>query len=154
MSDIERLLDEEAKHAETHKDAPAKPGTKVSRPGHARSTVYSVRLNADEVTALQRIADEAHLPASTLVRSWIVERLQAPSGDVIMLDERRLRRAVREETERAVAKAQKSSATKRQGFGDSGRVASAGSGRAAKKTAARKTPTKKAASKKTTARKG
>jgi hypothetical protein len=77
MSDLDRLLREEAEHAEAHQDAPIREETTVSRPGHARSTVYSVRLNADEVAGLQELADEAGLPASTLVRSWIVERLRA-----------------------------------------------------------------------------
>ena len=76
-TDLEKLLRDEAEHAETHPDAPAGPETTVSRPGHARSTVYSVRLNPDEVTALQEYADQAGLPASTLVRSWIIERLRS-----------------------------------------------------------------------------
>lgn len=77
MSELEKLLREEAEHAETHQDEPAGPETTVSRPGHARSRVYSVRLNPDEVTALQEHAENAGLPASTLVRSWIIERLRA-----------------------------------------------------------------------------
>ncbi|MDN5914011.1 MAG: hypothetical protein L0I76_02650 [Pseudonocardia sp.] len=76
MSEVEKLLRDEAEHAETHQDAPAGTQTTVSRPGHARSTVYSVRLNPDEVTALQEYAENAGLPASTLVRSWIIERLR------------------------------------------------------------------------------
>lgn len=76
MSELDNLLRDEAEHAETHQDAPAGPQTTVTRPGHARSTVYSVRLNPDEVTALQAYAENAGLPASTLVRSWIIERLR------------------------------------------------------------------------------
>jgi len=37
--------------------------------------VYSVRLSAEEQARVQRVADAKHLPASTLVRSWILERL-------------------------------------------------------------------------------
>lgn len=77
MTDLEKLLRDEAEHAEAHQDAPAGPETSVSRPGHARSTVYSVRLNPDEVAALQEYADKEGLPASTLVRSWIIERLRS-----------------------------------------------------------------------------
>lgn len=77
MTDLEKLLRDEAEHAETHHDSPTGPETSVSRPGHARSTVYSVRLNPDEVAALQEYADEEGLPASTLVRSWIIERLRS-----------------------------------------------------------------------------
>ena len=38
--------------------------------------MYSVRLDRDEVTALQTIADAVGLPPSTLARSWIVERIR------------------------------------------------------------------------------
>jgi hypothetical protein len=38
--------------------------------------VYSIRLNPDEVAALQSRAETAGIPGSTLARSWIVERIQ------------------------------------------------------------------------------
>lgn len=41
-----------------------------------RTLVYSVRLSPAESNAIQRIADARHLPASTLVRSWILDRLE------------------------------------------------------------------------------
>lgn len=44
-----------------------------------RSLVYSVRLSPQESNAIQRIADAKHLPASTLVRSWILDRLDQES---------------------------------------------------------------------------
>jgi hypothetical protein len=40
-----------------------------------RQKVYSVRLSAEEEAEVQRVAAARHLPASTLVRSWILERL-------------------------------------------------------------------------------
>lgn len=80
MSELEALLDAEAEHAEQHRDEPVKPGTKVSKPGHGRSRVFSVRLNPDEVSALQTLADESGLPPSTLVRSLIVEALRSPES--------------------------------------------------------------------------
>lgn len=80
MTNIDKLLREEAEHAEAHRDAAAGPETKVSRPGHARSTVYSVRLNAEEVSSLQQLAEQAGLPASTLVRSWIIDRIRDGSA--------------------------------------------------------------------------
>lgn len=48
-------------------------GTTAKRPN--RSKVYSVRLSADEQERVERVARQKHLPASTLVRSWILERL-------------------------------------------------------------------------------
>lgn len=44
-----------------------------SRPN--RTKVYSIRLSEDEQTRVQQAADAQHLPASTLVRSWILDRL-------------------------------------------------------------------------------
>ena len=41
-----------------------------------RTLVYSVRLSPQESNAIQKIADSRHLPASTLVRSWILDRLE------------------------------------------------------------------------------
>lgn len=98
MSEIDALLDAEAEYAEQHRDVPAEPGTKVSRPGHGRSEVFSVRLNADEVAALEAAADEAGLPASTLARSWILDRLKY-SGPAGGLD---LRKLVRNEIDQAL----------------------------------------------------
>ena len=40
-----------------------------------RQKVYSVRLSAEEEAEVQRVAAAQHLPASTLVRLWILERL-------------------------------------------------------------------------------
>lgn len=44
-----------------------------SRPN--RTKVYSIRLSEDEQARVQQAADAQHLPASTLVRSWILDRL-------------------------------------------------------------------------------
>ena len=40
-----------------------------------RSKVYSVRLSAEEQARVEAAAQARHLPASTLVRSWILDRL-------------------------------------------------------------------------------
>lgn len=37
--------------------------------------MYSVRLSADEQDKVRRVAEAKHLPASTLLRAWILERL-------------------------------------------------------------------------------
>ncbi|MBP2368418.1 DUF6290 family protein [Pseudonocardia parietis] len=104
MSDLEKLLRDEAEHAETHQDAPAGPRTTATRPGHARSTVYSVRLNPDEVAALQEYAETAGLPASTLVRSWIIERIRANGATPD------LRKIIHDEVQAAVRDALRESA--------------------------------------------
>ncbi len=87
--DLAARLREES---EQTKDEPYPTDVKVARPNRAK--VYSVRLSAEEQEAVERVAhaqhlpvsaeeQEAvervahaqHLPASTLVRAWILERL-------------------------------------------------------------------------------
>jgi hypothetical protein len=81
-TDIERLLAEEAADSEANPDAPVAAGSTVTRPNRARSTVYSIRLNPEEVAAVQALAEAAGLPPSTLVRSWIIERMRAENGEI------------------------------------------------------------------------
>jgi hypothetical protein len=57
-------------------DAPYPAGSRytVSRPGR-RGRLFTVRLSADEYASLQRLATSRHLPASTLARAWLLDRL-------------------------------------------------------------------------------
>ncbi|HEY8827759.1 MAG TPA: hypothetical protein VIM17_08375 [Jatrophihabitantaceae bacterium] len=70
-----KLLEQIREESERTKDDPYPQGATFTRPNRGRSRVYSVRLNEDEYQAVQRVAEAAHLPASTLVRSWILARL-------------------------------------------------------------------------------
>jgi len=81
MSDIRKLIEQEREASEADPDTPLPKGARVTRPNQRRSTVFSIRLNADEVAALQSLADMAGLPASTLARAWIVERLREEQED-------------------------------------------------------------------------
>ena len=78
---IERLIAEETTTSEQDPDAPISNDAKLSRPNRKRSAVYSIRLDPDEVAALQARAEEMGLPASTLARSWIIEQLRATRGE-------------------------------------------------------------------------
>lgn len=80
MSDIEKIIESEAEASEDNRDAPFPGRAKVTRPNRGRSAVYSIRLNPEEVAALQPVADAAGVPGSTLARSWIVERIQEERG--------------------------------------------------------------------------
>ena len=88
--------------AEATRDAPMPSGVIGARPNHGRSTVYSVRLTPDEVAAVQAAAERAGLPASTLVRSWIVERAGQENGSTA---EDRLRALIHEEVRAAIREA-------------------------------------------------
>jgi hypothetical protein len=99
-----RLIDEEAEHAEATRDDPYPPGVVWERRNRARSSVYSVRLGEDEIAEVQRRAESAGVPASTLVRSWILERITEPRGGRTDLDPA-VRQAIRAEVEAAVGAA-------------------------------------------------
>ncbi|MHB1526466.1 MAG: hypothetical protein ACYCZN_09330 [Candidatus Dormibacteria bacterium] len=79
--DIARLVAEEAASSEANRDAPLLADSAVGRPNRPRSAVYSVRLNLEEVASLQALAEEVGVPASTLVRSWIVDQLRSARGE-------------------------------------------------------------------------
>ncbi|MGH3769271.1 MAG: hypothetical protein ACRDTX_29680, partial [Pseudonocardiaceae bacterium] len=68
-------LREYREEAEASRDEPL--SGEATRP--ARAKVLSIRLNPDEFEALSRHAEQLDLPASTLVRSWILTQLRADS---------------------------------------------------------------------------
>jgi len=70
-----KLVREISEESDQTKDAPLPDGATYTRPNRNRSQVYSVRLSPAEHAMVQKVADTKHLPASTLVRSWILERL-------------------------------------------------------------------------------
>ena len=78
---VERLVAEETAASDENPDAPVPDGATLSRPNRARSTVYSIRLNPEEVAEVQALAEAAGLPASTLVRSWIIDHIRAERGE-------------------------------------------------------------------------
>jgi hypothetical protein len=77
--ELRRLLDEEAEHAEATKDdpIPASALARATRPNRGKSVMFSLRLNPDELAAVQALAEDQGVPASTLVRGWIVRQLAA-----------------------------------------------------------------------------
>lgn len=81
MSKTRKLIREELEASELSPNAPLTSKVKKSRPNRVRSTVYSIRFNVEEVAAIQELATAVGLPASTLVRSWIVERIRSERGE-------------------------------------------------------------------------
>lgn len=71
---LSELLQTEAEAAEANPDAPAAPGTTITRRNQT-SRVYSIRLTESEIASLEAAAEKAGLPAATLARTWISERL-------------------------------------------------------------------------------
>jgi transposase-like protein len=75
MTDLERLIGNEAEHAELHRDDPIPAGAHATRRNRPKSAMLSLRLNPDELAAVHDLAGEHGVPASALVRGWIVQRL-------------------------------------------------------------------------------
>lgn len=80
MTDAKQLVEQIAAEAEATMDDPMPPGTVYTRPNRAKSVTFSLRLNPDELATVQQLADERDVPASTLVRGWIVRQLAAERG--------------------------------------------------------------------------
>jgi hypothetical protein len=75
---IDEVLAEEGAAAENYELPDVLPeNVEVSRPNLGRPTVVSVRLSAAENARLQRAAERANLPVSTLIRIWALDRLRA-----------------------------------------------------------------------------
>ncbi len=98
--ELEELVDEEAAASEANRDQPLSDS--AVRRGQSRSVVYSVRLTPEQTEEIQRIAEEAGIPASALVRDWVVEGLAAERGtgtlgslvDTLARDVDKIRRSI------------------------------------------------------------
>lgn len=74
--DIAAIIDNEVAAIEADRDAPFDVSTKMSR-GNGRSKVLQVRLNPEELSELESMAEERGLPTSTVAREAIL-RLISP----------------------------------------------------------------------------
>jgi hypothetical protein len=74
---------QEAEHAP---DLPLSP--RATRPGQQRAKVLSVRLSAEEFDELTHFAEALQVPASALVRGWVLDQLRASTDSPIKTIER------------------------------------------------------------------
>lgn len=82
MTDItEQDLRHYREEAERSQDEPLS-GT-ATRPGRQRAKVLSVRLNPEEFDELTRYAAALEVPASALVRGWILDQFRAGSDSPV-----------------------------------------------------------------------
>lgn len=101
MTDItSQALDELRDEAETTTDRPLSPS--AARPGGQRAKVLSVRLNPDEFDELARYAAALDVPASTLVRGWVLDQLRT-SGEPMQQTVERLARDIQQLRHQIVA---------------------------------------------------
>jgi hypothetical protein len=94
VTDIGKLLAEEAEAAEEHRDDDV-PLVRSRRRAKEPAQVYSLRIPVEKLAELRRLAEERHLTPSALMRSWVLERLeQESSGEGLLAV---VRKAVRDE---------------------------------------------------------
>jgi hypothetical protein len=74
-------LDDLFAESEDLEDADLPEGVQGERRNHGRSVVFSIRLNPGELAELERYASGRELPARTLARAWILDRLREESAD-------------------------------------------------------------------------
>jgi hypothetical protein len=78
IDDLLAEVSDEAEAAEltTDPDAPLPPHVKVSRPGRVRSKVLQIRLNPEEMAAVEAVAERRGLPVSTVAREQLLRLVQ------------------------------------------------------------------------------
>jgi len=75
MMDAERAVKMAQAESEASRDEPIPEGLKGERRG--RSVVQSVRLPADDLAEIERIAAQAGVPVGALIRGWVLAGLAA-----------------------------------------------------------------------------
>ena len=87
MTDItEQVLRDHREQAERTSDEPLSGN--ATRPGRQRAKVLSVRLTPEEFDELNRYAAALDVPASALVRGWVLDQLNAGSESPVRTVER------------------------------------------------------------------
>lgn len=77
MSKVDDVINAEA---ETLERAKVPDTVRATRRRDARSRMFSVRLSDDELAELVDAAEQRGLPARTLARAWLLDRLHAEQG--------------------------------------------------------------------------
>lgn len=101
--DIRDVLAREAEEAEQRHDQPTRL-VRRARPPREPAQVYSVRMPVDRIDQLRQVAERAGVSPTTLMREWVLERLDNETPAVIDLAgrlRRLIRDQVRDELERA-----------------------------------------------------
>lgn len=78
LKDVRTTLAEEAELFEKHKDD-AREAHEYTKPLPPRgpAQVYSVRIPVDRLVDLKSLADSQNVPPSTMIRDWVLERLDS-----------------------------------------------------------------------------
>jgi len=80
MTEVDKVIREEIEQSELTRDVPMPDGAGVKR---GRSTVYSIRLAPERVEQIEAVARRLDIPASVLVRGWVLGGLAAQDADSV-----------------------------------------------------------------------
>ena len=72
---LEDLITDETDASERTRDEPL--SSRATRKRQTQSVVYSIRLTPEQTQEIQHIADNAGIPATGLVRGWVLQGLAA-----------------------------------------------------------------------------
>lgn len=75
MTDVAREIEHIANEADATASDPMPAGGSATRPN--KSVVVAVRLTPEDAASVEELAEQAGLPASTLLRTWITAGLTA-----------------------------------------------------------------------------
>lgn len=75
VDDIIAAENDELERAELPDPLP--PDARAERRNESRSRMFSVRLRSDELAELNQIAKQRGVPARTLARAWLLDRLRS-----------------------------------------------------------------------------
>lgn len=67
--------DARALETQAEAEGPYPPETQITRPNRP-SRMFNLRLTDEQYHQLQQLAQQHHLPMSTMARSWLLERLE------------------------------------------------------------------------------
>lgn len=82
--ELDADLERAAREAEATMNDPYPDDTKVTRPGHAKSVVQSVRLPGDALAAIEQIAADHEVPVGALIRGWVLQALAAEQEETMV----------------------------------------------------------------------
>lgn len=75
MTDIRKVLAAEAEDAEANRGDAPRAMVRSRNSAQPASQVYTVRMPVERLAELKALADRSGMPASTLLREWVLERL-------------------------------------------------------------------------------
>lgn len=75
MGSIEKQVKKVQEESEATREDAYPPDSTGERRGSNRSVVQSVRLPDEKFAAIERLAHDAHVPVSALIRGWVLAGL-------------------------------------------------------------------------------